>query len=161
MFGLAWLGDRILVAGNNQGQSLGRWMLNLKSVDMYYGKTSGMAELFKRELIVFPFLAVLLIAIKSPTSIAIFAVLPLVADAAFAIADSRKVQTLHDKLGKTIVISTRRGFQLDRKLAQIFTLIGRLPIPSIPKPDFTRRSSDDYFTMRPPKTAKRRPRKSR
>jgi uncharacterized RDD family membrane protein YckC len=159
MFALVWLGDRVLLGGNNQGQSIGRWLLNLKTVDMYYGKTAGMAELFKRELIVFPFLAVLLVAIKSPTSIAIFAVLPLAIDGAFAVADSRKVQTLHDKLGKTIVILTRRGFQLDRKLAQIFTLISRLPIPSIPKPDFTRRNEEDYFTLRPPKTANRRPRK--
>ncbi len=159
IFTLVWGGDRILIAGNNQGQSFGRWLFSLKTVDMYYGKSAGMAELLKREFILYPFLALLLIAIKSPTSVAIFAVLPLVVDAAFAIADSRKLQTLHDKLGGTIVVITRRGFQIDRKLARIFSLISRLPLPNFPKPDFTRRSSEDYFTMRQPKTSKRRPRK--
>jgi uncharacterized RDD family membrane protein YckC len=160
IFALVWAGDRILIAGNNQGQSLGRWLVSLKTVDMYYGRVSGMAELAKRELVVSPFLAILLLASKSPTSAALFAVLPLVVDAAFAIADSRKVQTLHDRLGGTIVIFTRRGFQLNQKLAKVFRLIRQLPIPNFPTPDFTRRTSQEYFTFKTPKksNSKRRPR---
>jgi len=161
VFALVWGGDRILVGGNNQGQTLGRWLLSIKTVDMQYGKSAGMAELFKRELIIYPFLVILLAASKSPTSAAIFAVLPLVIDAAFAIADSRKMQTLHDKLGKTIVIETRRGFQIDQKLAKVFKQIGKLPRPTLPKRDVSQGDFDDYYNARPPKTAKRRPRNRR
>jgi uncharacterized RDD family membrane protein YckC len=162
IFALVWAGDRILIAGNNQGQSIGRWLMSLKTVDMNYGRVSGMAELAKRESIISPFLAILLLAFKSPTSAALFAVLPLAVDTAFAIADSRKIQTLHDRLGGTIVIFTRRGFQLNQKLAKVFKLIRQLPIPSFPTPDFTRRTSQEYFTLKTPKkNSKRRPRNPR
>ncbi|AFY73318.1 hypothetical protein Syn7502_01215 [Synechococcus sp. PCC 7502] len=159
VFALVWGGDRVLFAGNNQGQSLGRWLLSLKTVDMQYGKSSGIAELFKRELVVYPFLAFVLAASKSPTSLALFAVLPLVIDAAFAIADSRKMQTLHDKLGKTIVIETRRGFQVDQKLSKLFRQLSKMPRPSFPKRNVSEGNFDDYFNPRPPKSFKRRPRR--
>jgi uncharacterized RDD family membrane protein YckC len=160
VFALVWASDRIIVGGSNQGQSLGRWLLSLKAVDIYYGKSAGMADLFKRELIIYPFLALVLVAAKSPTSAAIFAVLPLVVDLAFAIADSRKIQTLHDKVGGTIVILSRRGFQLDQKLAKVFRQIN-IPRINFPRPDFSRRNPEQYFTMRPPKTSNRRPRNRR
>lgn len=161
IFALVWGGNRVLVGGNNQGQSFGRWLLSLKTVDMMYGKSAGMAELLKRELLVFPFLALLLLASKSQTSAALFAVLPLIIDAAFAIADSQKIQTLHDKIGKTIVISTRRGFQIDQKLSKILSQISRIPRPNLPKRNMPQGNFDDYYNPRPAKTAKRRPRNPR
>jgi len=125
IFAIVWMSDRVLIAGNNQGQSLGRWLVSLKTVDMNYGKSAGTIELFKRELIVFPFLALLLVASQYPTSAALFAVIPLIVDAVFAMVDSRKIQTLHDKVGGTIVVVTRRGFQIDIKLAKVFNQFSR------------------------------------
>lgn len=157
VFALVWLGDRVVVAGNNQGQSLGRWLLSLKTVDMIYGKSAGMADLLKRELFVYPALALLLAAAKSPTSAAIFAFLPLLVDIAFAIADSRKAQTLHDKIGRTIVVITRRGFQLDQKLQKLLSRIGTIPSPKSLRRNY-QEDFDDYYNM-PRKTTKRRPRR--
>lgn len=120
VFGLAWLLLRVVLAGANQGQSLGRWAMSLKTVDALYGKPAGMLELLKREGLVMVLIALFLAALRSPTTAALFAIFPLVIDGAVAYADDRKRQTLHDKLGGTIVILSRSGFQLDRKLSAAF-----------------------------------------
>ncbi len=145
VFSLIWLGDRVLIAGNNQGQSLGRWLVSLKAVDMNYGKSAGSIDLFKRELIIFPFLALLLIASKYPTSAVLFAGIPLVVDAVFALADSRKIQTLHDKFGGTIVVVTRRGFQLDRKIAKVFNQLSRLSGQALDNREQTRNRGKNRY----------------
>jgi uncharacterized RDD family membrane protein YckC len=124
IFAAVWMGDRVLVA-SGQGQSIGRWLMSLRVVDMEYGKSAGLFELFRREILVFTFLALVVGAFSSPTAAIVFAVIPIVVDLVIAIADTRKVQTLHDKIGGTIVIVTRKGFQLDQKLGKVFGQVSR------------------------------------
>jgi len=124
IFAVVWLVDRVLIA-SGQGQSIGRWLMSLRVVDQEFGKPAGLFELCRREILVFIFLALVVGAFSSPTAAIVFAVLPLIADVVVAIADQRKVQTLHDKLGGTIVIVTRKGFQLGQKLSKVFGQVSR------------------------------------
>ncbi len=121
IFGLAWMLNRVFIAGKNQGQSLGRWLLSIRAVDMTYGKSAGVFELAKREAAIYLCMALVLAGFNSggiTNTISFFALIPLVIDGVIALADSEKMQTLHDKLAGTIVIVSRKGLQLDQKLTK-------------------------------------------
>lgn len=123
IFALMWFFVRVLLASNNKGQSFGHWAFSLKVVDAEFGKAAGTFELFKRELTIFILVALLLGS--GATTLILFALLPIGVDIAFAVADSRSRQTLHDKIGGTIVILSKNGFQLDRKFSKLFGQISR------------------------------------
>lgn len=123
IFGIAWLINRVIVAGKNQGQSLGRWLLSIRVVDMTYGKTAGVLELLKRESVIYLGMAFVLAGFSYgglTNTIGLFALIPIVADGVIALADSEKMQTLHDRLAGTIVIACRKGLQLDQKVTKLF-----------------------------------------
>jgi uncharacterized RDD family membrane protein YckC len=123
IFGVAWAIDRVFIAGKNQGQSLGRWLMSIRVVDAYYGKSAGVLELLKRESFIYLGMAFVLAAFNSgglTNAISLFAVIPIVIDGVIALADSEKVQTVHDKIGGTIVIACRKGLQMDRKITKLF-----------------------------------------
>lgn len=112
-----WLGDRVLF----NGQSLGRWAMSLRVVNVNYGKPTGTLLLLRREALILGFLLVLINSLDQNgmiTSLTLFAPLPLIADLVFAAADTLKRQTIHDRLGESIVIFTRKGLQLDLKLTK-------------------------------------------
>jgi uncharacterized RDD family membrane protein YckC len=122
IFGLAWMINRVFIAGKNQGQSLGRWLLSIRVVDMTYGKSAGVFELVKREGAIYLCMALVLAGFSSgglTNTISFFALIPIVIDGAIALADSEKMQTLHDKLSGTIVIASRKGLQLDQKITKL------------------------------------------
>ncbi|NJL43439.1 MAG: RDD family protein, partial [Pseudanabaena sp. SU_2_4] len=121
---LAWPGCSIvfLSRGKNQGQSLGRWLVSIRVVDMMYGKSAGVFELAKREAAIYLCMALVLAGFNSgglTNTISFFALIPIVIDGIIALADSEKMQTLHDKLSGTIVIVSRKGLQLDQKIAKL------------------------------------------
>lgn len=123
IFGIAWLINRVVIAGKNQGQSLGRWLLSIRVVDMTYGKTAGVLELLKRESVIYLGMAFVLAGFSSgglTNTISLFALIPIIADGVIALADSEKMQTLHDRLAGTIVIVCRKGLQLDQKITKLF-----------------------------------------
>ncbi|CAN1210567.1 RDD family protein [Tumidithrix helvetica PCC 7403] len=123
IFAPVWFLFRVLVSSKAQGQSFGRWLMSIRVVDMNYGKTSGIVDLLKREAVIFLGLVILLSTFT--TTLIVFAWLPLAVDIIFAIADPVKRQMLHDRLGGTIVIMSRKGFELDRKLSKLFGQVGQ------------------------------------
>jgi uncharacterized RDD family membrane protein YckC len=128
IFGIAWLINRVIVAGKNQGQSLGRWLMSIRVVDMTYGKTAGVLELLKRESVIYLGMAFVLAGFSSgglTNTISLFALIPIIADGVIALADSEKMQTLHDRLAGTIVIACRKGLQLDQKITKLLGQAGR------------------------------------
>jgi uncharacterized RDD family membrane protein YckC len=142
IFGVAWMLNRVFIAGKGQGQSLGRWLVSIRVVDMTYGKSAGVLELFKREAAIYLCMALVLAGFNSgglTNTISFFALIPIVIDGVIALADSEKMQTLHDKLSGTIVIVSKRGLQLDQKITRLLGQASR----GASKAYQSRRSSDN------------------
>jgi uncharacterized RDD family membrane protein YckC len=142
IFGVAWMLNRVFIAGKSQGQSLGRWLVSIRVVDMTYGKSAGVLELFKREAAIYLCMALVLAGFNSggiTNTISFFALIPIVIDGVIALADSEKMQTLHDKLSGTIVIVSKRGLQLDQKITKLLGQASR----GASKAYQSRRSSDN------------------
>jgi uncharacterized RDD family membrane protein YckC len=123
IFLATWFLFRVLVAARAQGQSFGRWLLSIRVIDAEYGKTAGLAAFLKREIFVFVCSLFLIETITS--TLIVFAWIPFAADAAFAIVDNEKRQAFHDRISSTISIQSRKGFQLDQKLAKLFNQAGK------------------------------------
>ncbi len=128
VFTLVWFFVRVFFASGNQSQSWGHFALSLKVVDMSNGRPVGAIELAKREGCIFFPLFFLLISLQNfnyQSALPLFLAMPLVVDIAFAFADTRKRQALHDRVANTIVVMSRRGLQLDQKLANLSRRIGK------------------------------------
>ncbi len=122
VFMLLWLGMRVVLVSSNQGQSLGRWALDMKVLDAKYSKIPGLLTLAKREGIL-GFCAVLAtlglrIGLANGISLLLLTA-PLAADCGAAFTDVEAQQAFHDRIAQTIVIQTRRGFSLDIRLKQL------------------------------------------
>jgi uncharacterized RDD family membrane protein YckC len=121
VFIFLWLILRVLVPYNNQGQSLGRWALDIKVLEAERGRIPDLLMLGKREGIV-GFGAVLASTalnniMQNPA--AILLVIPLAIDCAAAFGDTMFRQALHDRYADTMVVSSRRGYSLDIKVKRI------------------------------------------
>ncbi len=128
VFTLVWGFARIFFASGNQSQSPGHYALSLKIVDMSNGRPVGAIELAKREGVIFVPLFFVLLSVQNfnyQSALPLFVSLPLVVDIAFAFADSRKRQALHDRFAKTIVVMSRRGLQLDQKIGNLSRAISK------------------------------------
>lgn len=128
VFTLLWLGLRVVLVSNNQGQSLGRWALDMKVLDAKYSKIPGLLTLSKREGILglSTFLALIGLSwmFANPISFLLL-ITPLAVDGGVAFADNEAQQAFHDRIAQTIVIQTRRGYSLDIRLKKIFAQIRR------------------------------------
>ena len=123
IFIVTWFIFRVFIPARSQGQSFGRWLMSIRVVDADFGKTAGFAAFFKREIFVF---VCSLFLIKTITStLIVFAWIPFVADAAFAIVDNEKRQAFHDRISSTISIQSRKGFEIDQKLGKLFNQAGQ------------------------------------
>jgi uncharacterized RDD family membrane protein YckC len=153
IFGLNWFFFRVLVVNKSGGQSFGRWLMSLRTIDAEYGKTANLVALFWREVIL---VACLLFFINTfNTTLVVFTWLPLAVDALFAQVDNQKRQTFHDRLSGTIVIFTRKGLELDRKILNLFGQANRFYQEEI------RGTSEDYEYQRPARSAPPRDRRRR
>lgn len=121
-FLVMWVIFRVFVAAKSQGQTFGRWLMSVRIVDAQYGRTATVGALFAREAVVFICSLILLKTITS--TLIVFAWIPFVADAALAIADGETRQTIHDRLGGTIAIQSRRGFALPTKITNFLNQAG-------------------------------------
>lgn len=124
VFALAWLGLRVILVAKNQGQSLGRWAMDIKVVDANFWKTPGLLELSKREGII-GFCALLAvigleIGLWNGISLVLLAS-PLAVDCGLAFSDTQLRQALHDRIANTIVVPTRRGYSLDLRVKRLLT----------------------------------------
>lgn len=128
VFILLWLALRVVLVSRNQGQSLGRWALDIKVLDAKYPKVPSLGTLAKREGILggFALLAMLGLSIGLANGLSMLLLItPLAANCGVAFADAEAQQAFHDRIAKTIVIQTRRGFSLDLRLQRLFAKVKR------------------------------------
>ncbi|HAN45265.1 MAG TPA: hypothetical protein DCQ32_01795, partial [Cyanobacteria bacterium UBA8156] len=118
-----WAGSGLVACGC----WCGRWFLSSRIVDMNYGKTGTLAALLWREGLALVALLLVFTSLDSNgfiTSWTLFAPLPLIIDFAFMAADGPKRQCLRDRLAGTIVVCTRKGLDLDRKVGKALGWLG-------------------------------------
>lgn len=128
VFVLAWWGARVLLVYRNHGQSLGRWALDMKVLDAQWGKVPQLQALIKREAVTG--LGALLVATSLSTTgpvnfAAILLMIPLAIDCGIALSDPTLRQAFHDRIGRTIIVSTRRGYSLDIKVKRLLAQVRR------------------------------------
>ncbi len=127
VFIMLWMALRIVLVSSNQGQSLGRWALDIKVLDAK-GKIPGLLTLAKREgvLGLCALLAMIGLSIGLANGISLLLLItPLGADCGAAFADTEAQQALHDRVAKTVIIQTRRGFSLDLRLKKLFSQVSK------------------------------------
>lgn len=127
LFILSWYGLRVILVTKNQGQSLGRWALDMKVLDPRTRSRPGLLELTKRETLtgLESLLLFLGLVNLSPTNgLILVAPIPLLIDCGLAFLDDDFRQAWHDRLARTVIIQTRRGYSLDIKVKRIFAQLG-------------------------------------
>lgn len=119
-FMVLWIAIRVLMVYKNQGQSLGRWALDMKVLDTRYQRTPGILELSKREGLLALAGSLAMIGISNLTSgnaAVLLLIMPLFLDFTVALVDiERYQQAFHDRVAQTIVVGSMRGYSLDIKL---------------------------------------------
>ncbi len=123
-----WFGLRVVLVERNKGQSLGRWAFDTRVIEPRYGSTPGLKELVVREAIAGAGVLLVLIGLMnlSPTNgFILVALIPLLIDCIFAWLDTDYRQALHDRIARTLVVQTRRGYSLDIKLKNLFAKANR------------------------------------
>ena len=119
IFVLGWLGMRVALVDRNFGQSLGRWALDMRVLDLERGGTPDLVTLAKREGGLGLALALFLVGFLSLGSGGLWAILllaPIAIDLIPAWLNPEEQQALHDQLTQTHVAESRRGYLLDIKL---------------------------------------------
>ena len=128
IFLLAWLGMRVVLVDKNQGQSLGKWSLDLKVIDFNSERRPDLISLSKREGIVAfaAMLAMYGLQINFANGLSMLMLnIPLLVDCLAAFIDEEFNQALHDRFTDTIIVPTQRGFSLDLKLKKLFAELKR------------------------------------
>jgi uncharacterized RDD family membrane protein YckC len=106
-FFATWLVNRGYFQSRPAGQSLGKWLLNLKTLDPETEASPHLVRSLAREgvLSLFILTAALLV--------------PLAADGLFAFFDKEKRQSIHDRAGRTLVVESEQGYRLDEKVLRL------------------------------------------
>ncbi|MFS8809205.1 RDD family protein [Synechococcus sp. R65.1] len=106
-FFATWLVNRGYFQSRPAGQSLGKWLLNLKTLDPETEASPHLVRSLAREgvLSLFILTAALLV--------------PLAADGLFAFFDKEKRQSIHDRAGRTLVVESEQGYHLDEKVLRL------------------------------------------
>lgn len=127
IFLMIWLLLRVIVVDRNQGQSLGRYALDMKVIDSRYNRLPDLIALGKREgLLGFgSMLASLGLYNFSNGLLLLFLLTPLLVDCIPAFFDEDLERAFHDRLAETMIVQTPRGFSLDLRLKKIFAEIQR------------------------------------
>ncbi len=122
IFLLLWFDLRVLVVQANKGQSLGRWAMDLKIMDLRWQRLPTILSLSKREgiLAVAAFIAMIGLKINfRDLLLMLLCLVPLIVDAISVFSDEDYNQSFHDRFSGTIVTQTRRGFSLDLKMKKL------------------------------------------
>ena len=123
-----WIIWRVIIADKNQGQSLGRWAMDTQVVDPRFERLPDLMALGKRELILGcgAALAIAGLQINVRNGLSMLLLLaPLLIDCSLAFIDDENNLAGHDRVAKTLMIQTERGFSLDLRLKKIFGQIQR------------------------------------
>ena len=124
VFLILWMLLRVLVVEKNRGQTLGRWLLDMKVLDARFNKLPDLVALSKREGIigVGAMLAMIGLSINLANGLSmLLLVSPLLIDCGAAFADEQWSQAIHDRAAETVIVPTRRGFSLDLRLKRLIT----------------------------------------
>jgi|GEM_PF-420170 uncharacterized RDD family membrane protein YckC len=130
-FALLWCILRIVVVAKNQGQSLGRWALDMRVIDCEFGRTPEFLPLVQRETLlgIATFLTLEAIGhLGDLNAWVIMGLIPLGLDAALAFTDDLGRQTFHDRWSQTYVVQSRRGYSLDLRLKRLLAPANRPPM---------------------------------
>ncbi|HEY9907728.1 MAG TPA: RDD family protein [Thermosynechococcaceae cyanobacterium] len=122
-FVFAWLGLRVVLVSKNRGQSLGRWLFDMKAIDPKYRSIPNLTELSKREAITGAGALLMLIGLANLSAANAWILLtpiPLLVDCSFTFTDEEFRQAYHDRLARTVIAQTRRGYSLDIKVKKLF-----------------------------------------
>ena len=125
LFLLLWLGMRVILVTMNQGQSLGRWALDMKLVDTRFGRVPELVNLFKREGLMgleVLFVHIGLEYLGPGSGIGLLLLLPLAIDCSLVNTDPLVKQAFHDRISDTFICATRRGYSLDLKVKRWYRL---------------------------------------
>ena len=128
VFALVWLGLRVWLAYWNQGQSLGRWLLDLQVLDAQLSGMLFLPDLARREVVTGFGTLLVTIALSDleiSNFVAILLLVPLAIDCGFVLRD-RQQRAIHDRLAGTMIVATRRGFSLELKIKRLFASIRSL-----------------------------------
>ena len=128
VFLIAWFAMRVIAVEKNQGQSLGRWLMDMQVIALRYNKVPDLVTLSKREGIagLAAVLAMYGLQINFRNGLSMLLLFtPLLIDGALAMVDEELDRAFHDRIAQTIVIQTQRGFSLDLRLKKIFGQIKR------------------------------------
>ncbi|MBD2091053.1 RDD family protein [Microcoleus sp. FACHB-1515] len=119
IFVLGWLGMRVALVDRNHGQSLGRWALDMRVLDLERGGTPDLVTLAKREGGLGLALGLFLVGFLSLGTGGLWAILlvaPIAIDLIPAWLNPENQQALHDQLTDTHIAESRRGYSIDIKL---------------------------------------------
>ncbi|MCF2971067.1 RDD family protein [Synechococcus sp. Nb3U1] len=105
-FFAVWLVNRGYFQSRPEGQSLGKWLLNIKTLDPETETSPHLIRSLARESVLSLFLLTEALLV------------PLAADGLFAAFDKEKRQTIHDRAGRTLVVEAEQGYHLDEKAMQ-------------------------------------------
>ncbi|MGQ9838781.1 MAG: RDD family protein [Cyanobacteriota bacterium] len=106
-FYAVWLVNRGYFQSRPEGQSLGKWLLNIKTLDPETETSPHLIRSLARESVLSLFLLTEALLV------------PLAADGLFAVFDKEKRQTIHDRAGRTLVVEAEQGYHLDQKAMQL------------------------------------------
>ena len=122
VFTFLWLALRAIVVQANKGQSLGRWAMDLKIIDLKLNRPPSLLNLCKREAILatIAFAAMIGLKINFRDILLMFLFLtPIIVDTVTVFSDDENSQSLHDRFANTIITQTRRGFSLDLRIKKL------------------------------------------
>ena len=128
VFLLCWAAMRIFLVANNQGQSLGRYALDMKVIHYRFNRVPDLITLGKREGMTgfFAMLASFGLTINFNNGIVMLLLAsPILVDCISAMFDEDLDRAFHDRLAETIVIQTARGYSLDIRLKKLLVTIRR------------------------------------
>ncbi len=105
-FFAAWLVNRGYFQSLPRGQSFGKWLLNIKTIDTETDQSPSLIRSVARE------------GVTSLLVLTEALIVPLAADGLFAVFDKEKRQSIHDRAGRTQVVESDQGFHFDEKAIQ-------------------------------------------
>ncbi len=127
-FLVLWVVMRVFLPARNQGQSVGRWALDITLVGLRFGRTPLLQDLFKREAVAGVGAVLVAIGLSHMTpghGMGMLLLVPLGIDCSAVSSDPFRRQAFHDRIANTMIIGTMRGFSLDIKLKRAYRKLRR------------------------------------
>lgn len=129
IFSLLWFILRAIIVYQNKGQSLGRWLFDLKIIDQKSNRLPDLLTLVKREGIVCIGAFIAMIGLKinfRDFLLMLLFLVPLLIDLFTALTDDEYNRSFHDRFTNTLIIQTKRGFSLDLRLKKWYKEIRKI-----------------------------------